>query len=139
MSAEVKYLRARYDEEETDARAVPQYNGDGLWVLDPQYDHYDHTRVLWISPAYVLADIAAKRKILDLHEQWPTLVETPPVMAVEPGREEWAAHLTWHLDWVTTTQYRYRFGSEPPTSPIIRALLQPYAGRADFDQAWRDA
>lgn len=91
MSAEVAYLRARYDEEETDARAVPQYNGDELWVLDPQYDHYDHTRVLWISPAHVLADLAAKRKILDLD----------------------------------------------PVPDIVRALLQPYAGRDDFDPNWR--
>jgi hypothetical protein len=97
VSPEVKYLRARYDEEEGDARTVPQYNGDSYgndrpWVLEPQYDFYDHTRVLWVSPAHVLADLAAKRKILDLRE----------------------------------------------SSPVVRALLQPYAGRDDFDQAWAE-
>lgn len=68
MSAEVAYLRARYDEEEADARTVPQRDGDELWVLDPQYDHYDHTRVLWISPAHVIADLTAKRAILAMYE-----------------------------------------------------------------------
>lgn len=107
MSAEVAYLRARYDEEEADARSVPQYNGDDQWVLDPQYDWHDQTRVLWISPAHVLADLNAKRAILAMHE---------------------AA--------MTTDAYRKRLGAGPHTEIVVRVLLQPYAARADFDPAW---
>ena len=107
MSAEVAYLRARYDEEEADARTVPQRDGDELWVLDPQYDHYDQTRVLWISPAHVIADLWAKRAILAMHEQA-----------------------------LTTDAYRKRLGTAPHTEIIVRVLLQPYAARNDFDRRW---
>jgi len=137
VSPEVEYLRARYAEEEADARAVPQYNGDELWVLDPQYDHYDHSRVLWISPAHVLADLAAKRKILDLHDSWPVLLERiqPEPVQLLPG-ESLAPNLVAWIEWITTQKYREQFGDDPPTSSIVRALLQPYAGRADFDRLW---
>lgn len=108
MSAEVAYLRARYAEEESDAQSVRQYNGDEQWVLDPQYDYHDHTRVLWISPAHVLADLTAKRAILALHEQA-----------------------------LTTDAYRKRLGAAPHTEVIVRVLLQPYAARADFDPGWK--
>ncbi len=113
MSAEVAYLRARYDEEEADALTVPHYNGDQYgddrqWVLDPQYDFHDHTRVLWISPAHVLADLTAKRAILAMHEQA-----------------------------LTTDAYRKRLGAAPHTEIIVRVLLQPYAARADFDPRWK--
>lgn len=104
----VAYLRARYDEEEADARGVQLRDGDELWVLDPQYDHHDHTRVLWISPAHVLADLTAKRAILAMHE---------------------AA--------LTTDAYRKRLGAGPHTELVIRVMLQPYAARADFDPRWK--
>jgi len=108
MSAELRYLRDRYAEEEVDAQSVPQYNGDEQWVLDPQYDYHDQTRVLWVSPAHVLADIAAKRAILAMHEQA-----------------------------LTTDAYRKRLGAAPHTEIIVRVLLQPYAARADFDPRWK--
>lgn len=113
MSAEVAYLRARYDEEEADARSVAEYNGDQYgadrhWVLDPQYDYYDHTRVLWISPAHVLADLNAKRAIVAMYEEA-----------------------------LTTHAYRKRLGAGPHTEIVIRVLLQPYAARADFDPRWK--
>jgi hypothetical protein len=104
----VAYLRARYDEEEADARTVQQRDGDELWVLDPQYDHHDHTRVLWISPAHVLADLNAKRAIVAMYEEA-----------------------------LTTHAYRKRLGAGPHTELVIRVMLQPYAALTDFDPRWK--
>lgn len=136
MSPEVTYLRARYDEEE----AFYQASVEGDLYRLPYLVCKCGRSIYLGAPGSTPADLAAKRKILDLHDQWPMLLETPPVMEMQahlPG-EPWEAHFTQQIDWVTTQQYRRRFGHEPPTSPIIRALLQPYADRDDFDPAWVD-
>lgn len=87
----------------------------------------------------VLADIAAKRKIVELHEQWPTLVESAPklvrVDASDP--DSVAFKMTQQIMWATEQEYRNRFGDEPPTSPIMRALVSVYADHPDFQETWR--
>lgn len=134
MSPEVEYLRARYDEEEAYALASIAGELDKL----PTIQCHCGRRIHLGARGPALADLAAKRKILDQHEQWPVYVERPPVLDVAPNREDWVVHVTQSIDWVSTQQYRYRFGAEPPTSPIIRALLQPYADREDFPPMWRE-
>lgn len=137
MSPEVEYLRTRYDEEAANARA-----GMAGCLRDLPTIQCKCGRRIYIGGGpQQLADVEAKRKILDLHDDWAVLLETPPVMEMQPHQpgDQWVAHFTQQIDWVTTQQYRHRFGDDPPTSPIIRALLQPYAWRDDFDPAWSDA
>ncbi len=137
MSPEVAYLRLRYDEEATNARASIAGRLDEIPTIQCQCGRRIH-----IGPGpQQLADIEAKQEILTLHESWAVLLETPPVIEMQahvPG-QPWEAHFTQQIDWVTTQQYRARFGDDPPTSPIIRALLRPYAWRDDFDPAWRES
>jgi hypothetical protein len=134
VSPEVAYLRARYDEEAEYAHRTAAEELDYLPTIQCQCGRRIHLG----APPRQLADVEAKRKILDLHDAWPVLLETPPVVEVQPHEpgEQWVAHFTQQIDWVTTQQYRNRFGYDPPTSPIIRALLQPYADRDDFDRSW---
>lgn len=136
MSPEVAYLRARYEEEAETCRRSRVPELDHLPTIQCRCGRRIH-----IGPGdQQCAEVVAKMKILDFHEAWPVLLETPPVVemqAHQPG-EPWEAHITQQIGWVTTQQYRARFGNEPPTSPIIRALLQVYAYRTDFDPTWRD-
>jgi uncharacterized protein DUF6221 len=158
MSPEIMYLHARYDELEDAAKAASTDQAswvgtDGKLYHAPSYGHphdvvavglwgdiedADLAHIVLNDPAYVLADVAAKRAILDLHEQWPVLLER-----IQPGpverhtAEHIAPNLTAWIEWTTTQEYRKRFGKEPPTSTIIQAMLQPYADRDDFDPTWR--
>jgi hypothetical protein len=137
VSGEVAYLRARYEEEAETCRRTQASDLDYLPTLQCRCG-----RRIYIGPGeQQCAEVIAKMKILDFHEQWPVLLETPATVEMQPHvpGEQWAAHLSMQVGWVTTQQYRARFGDEPPTSPIIRALLQVYAYRHDFDPAWRDA
>lgn len=137
MSPEVAYLRLRYGEEAATCRAAIAGRLHELPTIQCQCGR----RIYIGGGPQQLADVEAKQKILDLHEQWPLLLETPPAMEMQPHMpgEQWVAHFTQQIDWVTTQQYRRRFGDDPPTGPIVRALLQPYAWRDDFDPAWKDS
>lgn len=150
-----EFLKARLDEDEAAARAalapaamhpygdtcLPALREDEVpeamrdYLGGPWGEHaarWDMTRVL--------ADVAAKRRALDLHEQWVVLITTPP--KVEQARDpldfsDYRVRMTQQIDFATREEYRRRFGDEPPTAPFIVALIQPYAEHPDFDPAWR--
>src|SRR5688572_24136319 len=126
VSPEIAYLRARYDEEEAFVRAGFAGELDKLPTIQCRCGRKMHLG----GSQQDLADLAAKRKILDLHESWPVLVEREPVLVHDVA--SMTVSLTQDLAWLTTQEYRKRFGIEPPTSPVIHALLQPYASRPDF-------
>lgn len=82
MSPEIEFLTARYDEDEAVARAASsneQWWVDGpteltgkWWVYDTgaKFDRHEiASHVARFDPARVLADIAAKRAILEMHGQ----------------------------------------------------------------------
>lgn len=121
-----EFLRARYAEEENAARIAAATPRAAMNI----------TR--W-HPAHVLADIASKRKILELHESWPVLIRRPEpeVVLSTDGLGQVFASVSERMEWITNQEYRKRFGDEPPTSPIILALLQPYAEHPDFEERWR--
>lgn len=134
-----EFLTARYDEEEAVARGVlVQWPGGSVhgWEMDTcTWDSFDYA--VSLSPERALADIAAKRAILALHESWPVLVEGKPEFETSSDVADMTMRVSQQMVWLTNQEYRKRFGDEPPTSPIIRALLQPYAEHPDFDPAWR--
>lgn len=148
MSGEVAYLRARFDEEEALARGAAGYESRVYWdhalaarhLRAPSVEHYD----TW-TPGRVMAEIKAKRAILDFHDAWPVLTTSEPKPELRGPAEitpDSLGRLSFHvretIDWLTTRQYIERFGVEPPTSAVIRAMLQVYADRDDFHPEWRD-
>lgn len=158
---QIEFFKARLDEIEARARGqrahrvigsnpgpfdglVLTFDGNRvhygeLDVTEP-YDAWVETLPLTREAEFTLADVAAKRKVIELHELWPILVSQP-----EPPKPDWQTDgmqgfsfaYAERVAWLTTQEYRTRFGDEPPTGPIISALIQPFSDHPDFEEAWR--
>ena len=81
-------------------------------------------------------EIEAKEKILELHEQWPVLVETPPRAERVGDIDSMALRMSSDIAWLTTQKYLEVFGKHPPTDAIVRALAHPYRHDPDFNPEW---
>lgn len=94
--------------------------------------------IAYHDPASVLAECEAKRRIVELHESWPVLVERQPTFETIEGDDptRLAFRATREIAWLTEQEYRTRFGDEPPTAPMIRVLAAIWADHADYDPAW---
>ncbi len=135
MSADiVAFLTARYDEIEAAAKAAtlgPWHALDGGVVSDdeaqwpvcchPASDRSreDRVHIALHDPAYVLADIAAKRRIVGLHQpdrtdgyqECTTCADPPAVRYDEASWQRWPC-------------------------PTLCALTAPFAAHPDYDPSW---
>lgn len=87
----------------------------------------------------LLRDIAFKRAVVRLYDQWPTLVERPTSEAVQEGvtLHNYLFHVSREIEWLTTREYVKRFGSEPPVHEHMRALAAIWSDHPDYDkEAW---
>lgn len=122
-----EYLLARYAEEEREAResvtVETRFADAGCEITYGWARHTKHPSggqgVGFMpgapSPQHVLADIAAKRAIVGMHEPYRWIVGLGCRVCI-------ASDLTPFPDY---------------PCPTLLALLQPYAGRPDFDPSWR--
>lgn len=133
----VEFLRARYAEEEAIARAAtpgpwkwgvvaPGIKADsvlqGRWVVlltskSGDVSHDDAVHIARWNPAHVLADLAAKRAILDIHETSHQRILSECHVAIEPP--EWQGP-----------------DRSNPACMMVRALLGPFQDHPDFHPAW---
>jgi hypothetical protein len=156
----IEFLSARLDEDEAVARAAspgPWHTNaeahevlavdditvaEGFALSGPQ-TRATTEHIARHDPARVLAEVEAKRKIIAFHDQWPVLVQTEPKIEFSGSDtlgatiDQYAVRMSQQIDWQTTQQYRARFGTEPPTAPMLRALVQVYSGHPDFEEEWR--
>lgn len=87
----------------------------------------------------VLAECEAKRRIVELHQSWPVLVQQPPEFegGLVGDPDSVALRVSQRMVWLTEQEYRARFGEEPPTAPMLAALAAIWADHPDYDEAWR--
>lgn len=117
-----EFLLARIGEDEAVARMWYQDEGGGEW--EP-------------LEGRVLAECAAKRQIVEMHQSWPVMVEAPPTLEYDRGGiSSLTMRMTRHVAWLTQQEYRSRFGTEPPTTPMLRAIAAVYADHPDYQQDW---
>ncbi|WP_310962133.1 DUF6221 family protein [Nocardioides terrisoli] len=92
-----------------------------------------------IDPARVMADCEAKRRIVELHKNWPVLIDQPvklePIVSSDPT--QFAFRASQQIAWATEQEYRAKFGDEPPTAPMLAALAAVYADHPDYREEWR--
>jgi hypothetical protein len=87
-----------------------------------------------------LAECAAKRAILKQHEEWPVLVERAPdhLSHDADDLQSMTFRMSREIAWLTEREYVKRFGVEPPTTPMIKALAAIYAEHRDYrPPEWR--
>lgn len=107
------------------------------WPVMARHGQANAEHVARHDPARVLAYVTAVRRVIDLHEEWPVLVDGP----LEPAEVEadtlggLAARVTRQIAWATTREYRARFGDDPPTGPVLAALAAVYADHPDYAAA----
>jgi hypothetical protein len=149
-----EFLEARLSEDEVWARAAsammsgPTWEDDGtsvssgedtfwvdgLYVRSPE-DVSAH--IARHDPARVLAECAAKRAVLKQHEDWPVLVERTPTGGIEADDiQSMTFRMVKEIAWLTEREYVKRFGTEPPTTPMVKALAAVYASHEDYRQEW---
>lgn len=164
MADLVAFLTARYDRIEKLAKAAAERAGgehwyatkdggferygsvafvvDGYGNLDPHAGNY----VAQHDPAYVLADIAAKRKILALHEmgsgpeRWGDVRWSRPDMTPAERKAEYGKLVGSTVYWCSICDNHPDYGHIERAKPgceTLLALAAPFAGHSDYDPSWR--
>jgi hypothetical protein len=131
MTDLVEFVRACLDDDERVAQAVDPRG----WIEATEEGHwneFNQTEIDHIArhdPARVLAEVAAKRAILDLHAITVTKVATAPFDpdTGEPREPEYEVECA-VCGWV----------NDDPTSgcETLRLLAQPFAGRPGWREEW---
>lgn len=90
-------------------------------------------------PDRVRSECEAKRRIVEFHESWPVLVESPPAFDnVDPADlNSMTYRMSKQIAWTTQEQYRVRFGEDPPTAPMLAVMAEVYADHPDYREEWR--
>lgn len=146
----VEFLRARLDEDEQVARAAADRTGEqwrasapglynesdpsnhpgpfatGAWG-DLEDDVAEH--IARHDPARVLAEVAVKRRIVELHLSWAADFTTGPDARYADRYCQTCSDndMSWWSD---------KYPPEWPC-PTLRLLALPHADRPDYDPAWR--
>ena len=81
MSALVEFLLARIAEDEAVARYTLDNHPPFRHAIEDGYLREDYH-----DPARVLAECEAKRRIVEIHQDWPVLIQTEPTL--EPADPE---------------------------------------------------
>ena len=134
MSDLTEFLLARIAEDEAAARDVIASLFNGYRVNELIHPDIARHIYRW-TPGRVLAECEAKRRIIAFHESWPVLIQTEPSLELTP--ETWVAKMTSDIAWLTNAEYVKRFGTDPPTAPMLLAMAQAYADHPDYREEWR--
>lgn len=150
----VEFLKDRVAEDEATARAAadsPAGAGATWFSCFRQVEGANHAQVAdtqssWYSdhmvrfdPARIIAECEAKRSIIKQHEDWPVLVEAEPEFGpldITDG-SHFAYSMSRKMAWLTECEYVKRFGSEPPTAPMIWTLAAVYSDHPDYQEDWK--
>lgn len=78
------------------------------------------------------------RQVIWRHESWPVLTTTEPTFEdIGSGLDTIHYRLSRQLEWMTEQEYRKKFGTEPPTAPMILDMAQLWEDHPHFNPAWR--
>lgn len=79
--------------------------------------------------------------VLNWHDSWPVLVESQPEFEdVQYGGEaidRVVVRMTQKFEWVTTQEYKRKFGVDSPVAPLIRQMAMMWDTHPEFQDEWR--
>lgn len=99
-------------------------------------------RSLTIDP-HIYRDVsrmlASQEYLIEWHKKWPVLIEEPPTYRRDEtlGLDQFRFEMTQKIVWLTQEEYRKKFGSEPPTAPLLMKMASYCADHPDFNESWR--
>lgn len=111
----------------------------------------DKTFVIWdFSPegsSSAKEDIEAFcdafEEIIDYHNNWVVALETPIKYSPEFDRnynplsiDSYLMKASSEIQFLTEKAYRQKFGSEPPTSPMIKSIARIWKDHPDYQEEW---
>lgn len=158
MSDLTEFLLARIAEDESEARAFElEDHPEGEREFAHQVPDLEWVWTGWetsigkdmwrlaVRSDRVLAECDAKRQVIEWHKAWPILVERAPTLEEGDGEGHYSrgdlasmtVRMSQRIAWMTDQEYRVRFGSEPPTGPVLQLLALPYCGHPDYREEWR--
>lgn len=86
------------------------------------------------------AEVMFKRKIIDLTQSWPVLLQGPielnPKVAVE-SLSTVVYEMTSRYQFVLASEYKKIFGEDAPTSPLLLQMAQIYSDHPNFNPEWK--
>lgn len=131
------WLRATWDQDEREAHEQKRFDA---WVQEQRGDHVDAIVIPPLSqlgsagdPDRALAEIDAKRRILDLH------IGAHDCTEIHTGTypDDWPADAGWGKagkPWAHAVNEHFEADQHCPT---VRLLALPMADRPGYDESWR--
>lgn len=81
--------------------------------------------------------LATQREIVRQFKEWPVLLQAPVEIEVESHDIQGLTYKAIQkIQWLSTQEYVKRFGTHPPTTPMIRSMLRMWSKHPDFKQEW---
>lgn len=93
----------------------------------------------WGLEDFVSGFVCSILEILDLHQKWPILTKEEPEPAViydDLSANQYIMAMTSKINWMTQQEYIRKFGTEPPTDPILNSIARIWREHEDFDPSW---
>jgi len=127
----ITFLNLQIMKDENDAHNAIRFYGNATklystWLMNP-----------WT----LLAECKFKRDVINLHKQWPVILDMPDEMNLGSPDGNYIEGLTYsitrRMDIVTQQVYIDKFGRAAPTAPMINAMLQVYSDRPGFKEEWK--
>lgn len=82
------------------------------------------------------------RGVLEFHKEWPILVETAPVFEpnfaddFDASINQYTMSMSKQIKWMTEREYVKVFGSDAPTTPMLRRFASVWSDHPDFKEEW---
>lgn len=82
--------------------------------------------------------VALAEAILEMHETWPVLVQSKPELAHDDDFvfDHITLQMTRQIQWLTTQEYRERFGDEPRSNAVVLKLAAIWSAHPDYREEW---
>lgn len=104
---------------------------------EKQLDQEGLSMRAWISINQILAN---QRFIIAWHKNWPVLVEGPEERSFESHPTDMSSYIyraSRQMASLTQAEYIKKFGTQPPTAPLLREMASMYADHPDFREEWK--
>lgn len=97
-------------------------------------DLYVPNGALWDDIGKLVSSVL---DMIEFHKDWPVMVTTEPTYELDKSDPSSLTYkIVQQMTWTTNQEYIARFGTEPPTAPILLQMAQRWSTHPDFKKEW---